>query len=334
MRIMTKLLACVPGVAAIACLSALRATASDGPGTDKETSFSTRDIACDVSYEGYNRSAKLNSRYRWDCDGDERQLSGNGVPDHPVGRFPNRSNPTAIREQRVSASTPLNPTLGSSLTQVGPRGAYVYALNSVKFDPATAGACPTGADEASDCNLARGGGPWRIEALGQDVFDFGEDMNKAHVQPTGEYHYHGVPEGMLEKAGISDANPRMALVGWAGDGFPVYARYCYVDPMDPASGVKVCKGSYVLDTSPDAGRPSTEWFPLGAFTSDWNYREGSGDLDECNGRIGATPEFPEGIYYYMATDSYPYFSRCIKGVFEARRHSPPDRRPPFNRRPR
>ncbi|MFC6755267.1 YHYH protein, partial [Halorubrum tibetense] len=24
-------------------------------------------------------------------------------------------------------------------------------------------------------------------------------------------------------------------------------------------------------------------------------------------------EFPEGIYHYYATDSYPYFQRCVKG---------------------
>ena len=52
---------------------------------------------------------------------------------------------------------------------------------------------------------------------------------------------------------------------------------------------------------------------MGAFTQDFEYVEGHGDLDECNGRIGVTPEFPEGIYYYMVTDDFPYFSRCLKG---------------------
>jgi YHYH protein len=65
---------------------------------------------------------------------------------------------------------------------------------------------------------------------------------------------------------------------------------------------------------PDDRRPSTDLVPLGAFLQDWSYSAGSGDLDDCNGRTGVTPEFPEGIYYYMATDDYPYFSRCIKGI--------------------
>ena len=30
---------------------------------------------------------------------------------------------------------------------------------------------------------------------------------------------------------------------------------------------------------------------MGAFTQDFEYEEGHGDLDECNGKIGVTPEF-------------------------------------------
>ena len=286
------------------------------PGMAEGGEFSTHDVACDISHEDYNPTAGLESRYKWRCSNTMRVLSGNGVPDHAVGEFPNRRNPSRITEQSVAASMPLSPRMSASRSPIGNRGgASVYALNSVKFDPATAGACPDNAGRRSACSMGRSDGQWRIEALSQDVFDFGEDMNKAHVQPTGEYHYHGVPEGMLQNAGVSDANKRMLLVGWAADGFPVYARYCHSDAMDLLSDIKICEGSYELDATADRGRPSADWIPLGAFTADWNFVEGSGDLDECNGRLGATPEFPEGIYYYMATDDYPFFSRCIKGVF-------------------
>jgi hypothetical protein len=122
-----------------------------------------------------------------------------------------------------------------------------------------------------------------------------------------------MPEALLVNAGASDANRKMVLVAWAADGYPVYARYCYSSAMDATSAVKVCSGSYAKDVVADAGRPSTALVPLGAFVSDWSYVAGLGDLDDCNGRTGVTPEFPNGIYYYMATDSYPYFSRCLKG---------------------
>ena len=60
-------------------------------------------------------------------------------------------------------------------------------------------------------------------------------------------------------------------------------------------------------------RPSVDVYSLGTFAQDWEYVEGSGDLDECNGRFGVTPEFPDGIYHYYATDTYPYFQRCVTG---------------------
>ena len=279
--------------------------------------YDTSEADCPYSgnYAGdYSAAGTLTAEWGWTCSSTERLLTGNGLPDHPVGTFPSSGNPNTISVQSISASMTLTPVLSDTATDLGgPDGTIAYARNSVKFDPATAGSCPADATQASDCDLADPSGNWHLEALGQDVFDFGADDNNAHVQPGGIYHYHGIPEGMLDNAGVTASDPKMVLVGWAADGFPVYARYCYTDPDDADSAVKVCKSSYVLDSTPDADRPSIDWVPLGAFESDWSYSEGSGDLDECNGRTGATPEFPDGIYYYMATDTYPYFSRCVKG---------------------
>lgn len=295
----------------------LTGTPTPTPTPTPTSSVTTEAVDCPYSgsYMGdYSDAGTLTATWSWSCDTTTRSLTGNGLPDHAVGEFPNAGNPNTISAQSVSASMTLTPTMGSSTTTVGgPNGAFIYARNSVKFDPGTAGTCPDTATQASDCNLANGTDQWRVEALGQDVFDFGEDDNNAHVQPTGEYHYHGMPEGILENEGATDTDRKMTLVGWASDGYPVYARYCYTDALDASSALKVCEGSYALDTVADSDRPATSWVPLGAFVSDWNYVTDSGDLDDCNGRTGVTPEFPDGIYYYMATDSYPYMSRCVKG---------------------
>ncbi len=72
--------------------------------------------------------------------------------------------------------------------------------------------------------------------------------------------------------------------------------------------------SYRLKTTASSGRPSTSVAAMGTFTQDYEYVAGLGDLDECNGRFGVTPEFPSGIYHYYITDSYPYIQRCIKGT--------------------
>lgn len=42
-------------------------------------------------------------------------------------------------------------------------------------------------------------------------------------------------------------------------------------------------------------------YKIGYFTSDFIYTDGSGDLDEYNGRFCVTPEFPNGRYCYFAT---------------------------------
>lgn len=52
----------------------------------------------------------------------------------------------------------------------------------------------------------------------------------------------------------------------------------------------------------------------GRFGADWEFVPGLGDLDACNGRVGVTPEFPEGSYHYVITDAFPSIPRCWVGV--------------------
>jgi hypothetical protein len=225
-----------------------------------------------------------------------------------VGSFPNSDNPNTISAQSISVSGPLAPTLTSTATTLGgPRGDTGYILNGVKIDAGTAGSCN---DSGSSCSLIGNTGAWSIEALGQSSFNFGVDSNNAHVQPGGSYHYHGMPEGFIAKLGKGQA---MTLIGWAADGFPIYARYGYSVAADATSALKVIKASYRLKSAPAANRPATSLYALGTFAQDYEYVTGLGDLDECNGRTGVTPEFPKGTYHYYATDTYPYLQRCVKG---------------------
>ena len=295
---------------------------------DCDTDFSTANILVDINQEIFNNDESVNtySKYSWSTDGINRLLSGNGIPNHEVGTFPNDQNPNQIKEQNISKSFTLCPTLVSEtgIAAGGAAGAIAYAINSVKFDPATGGRC----NDDGECSMAQGQGNWNIEALGHNTFDFGDDMNHAHVQPTGEYHYHGMPELLIDFLGNKN---EMILVGWASDGFPVYARNGYAEANNSTSEIVKLRSSYKLKNTPDSDRPDTvtvlnggmgqgTTYPntkieMGAFTQDFEYIDGFGDLDECNGRVGVTPEFPDGIYYYVVTDDFPYFSRCLKGDF-------------------
>ena len=296
----------------------------------EDDEYSTVGVLDDINEEIYNNDESVNaySIYSWTSDDIIRILTGNGIPNHEVGTFPNANNPNTISEQNVNEIFTLCPMIVSETGEPagGPAGAIAYAINSVKFDPATAGRC----NDEGECSLAQGQGNWNIEALGHETFDFGDDMNHAHVQPSGEYHYHGMPELLIDFLGD---NQGMTLVGWASDGFPVYARYGYSSPNDSTSELISLQPSWKLKDNPDENRPDTLTallggpgqgttypnipIPMGAFTQDYEYEEGYGDLDECNGRLGVTPEFPNGIYYYMVTDDFPFFTRCLKGDFVA-----------------
>jgi hypothetical protein len=272
---------------------------------------STAGILCNYNKDEFNDSqyVSYNSVVQWNCDNGQRALTSNGTPDHEVGEFPNAHNPNTITAQNVAVSYTLSPAETTSPTTLGgPAGATGYVLNGVKIDAGTAGSCD---NSGNSCSLIDKSGGWSIEALGQTDFNFGTDNNNAHVQPGGAYHYHGMPEGFITQQGGD--NTKMTIIGWAADGFPIYARYGYTTANGTTSTIKAMTGSYQLLTTISDTRPSADTYPLGTFSQDWEYVAGSGDLDECNGRVGATPEFPAGIYHYFATDTYPYFQRCVKG---------------------
>ena len=264
---------------------------------------------CGYSENTPNASPKVNatSHATWSCTASTRQMVGNGIPDHSVtgGSFA-----TPISAQNLSIGFPLAPAITSPTGAGLVHQPYGYALNSVKFDPGTDGTCSSGATSTmpgGGCVAIMGKDPWNLEAIG-GAFGFGADENNAHVQPNGQYHYHAMPEGMLASAGKV-----VKLVGFAMDGFPIYARYGYTSASDTTSAIKTIAPSWQKKANPDAGRPSTTVFPMGTFTQDYQYVPGSGDLDECNGRTGATPEFPKGTYHYYITDTFPYIQRCLKG---------------------
>ena len=307
-----------PRVVAAAALASAVLVACGGGGSDSTSTSSsstatsgtsTAGVLCDYSSSAFNITPSVNAiaTAAWSCTTATRSLKANGLPDHAVGTFPNSGNPNTITAQNISSSFKVSPVLTTTVTaRGGPTGPTGVILNGVSIDPNTAGTCD---NSGSQCDLAQGTGPWNIEAIG-GAFNFGTDSNNAHVQPGGVYHYHGVPEGFVTKLAKGQA---MTLVGWAADGFPIYARYGHAIAADATSALKVLRGSYRFKATPDANRPATSLYPMGTFKQDYEYLAGYGDLDECNGRSGVTPEFPGGIYHYYATDTYPYLQRCVKG---------------------
>lgn len=147
------------------------------------------------------------------------------------------------------------------------------AVNGVVFDPNTDEFWKN--DRRSD---------WMIEAL-SGARPLGIDQSNAHVQPNGAYHYHGVPTGLIQALG----GRTPVLIGWAADGFPIYAD-------------ERLRSSWPLKAQRDGGPGGR---PDGTYVLDWEFAAGTGDLDQCNGRQGPTAEFPQGTYYFVVTANFP-----------------------------
>ena len=260
------------------------------------------------------------SLYRVEEKQDYRYVTANGIPDHAAGQFPNRHNPNAIREQNYTFRMPRKPMPAARPTPVR-RLLFGVALNGVVLDPGTAEFW--GNDRRSG---------WNIEAIapaGVRTINLGLDRNNAHVQPSGAYHYHAVPTGLVESLvavhRAAGHGRSMVQVGWAADGFPIYDHHAYAKADDPKSELVELKSSYRVR---QGNRPAKPDGPGGAYdgvyTQDYEYVEGSGDLDECNGRYGVTPEFPKGTYYYVITDAFPFIPRLFRGTpDESFAHGPP-----------
>lgn len=245
-------------------------------------------------------NTRISGSFSMTTEGEFRVIRSNGWPDHTPGTFPRRGNPNTPAPRNYVFRMPLKPKVAAA--PLPSHGAWWgVAVNGVPFEPGTA--------EAWN-NDRRSG--WSYEAA-TGFLNLGLDEHNAHVQPNGAYHYHALPTGLVERRGGD--GKAMLLIGWAADGYPVYSGWGYTDPKDPKSMLRKMNSSYHL--KPGA-RPVQEGGPGGnydgRFTQDFEYKAGSGDLDDCNGRSGVTPEFPQGTYYYCITDKFPFVPRLWRGT--------------------
>lgn len=295
--------------------------------------------------ENSSSSQQIIEENKWDIElttnNNKILITGNGFPEHPTGDFPNAANPHTIQKQNVNYEIPLSPKSNNTITGLSTdmasallRDSFAGAKISYKFGISTGGIVFDPVANAFGGGDAKGGGEhankrWRYEAVNDQV-SLGLDFNHAHVQPDGTYHYHGYP--LAEITNQKNEN-KVVLIGFAADGFPIYNQYSYQDPNDMSSIVIKLSSSYSLKSGKRnlAGNFSISYpYPNqyralgksynpdqnhdGTYIRDYKYVSGSGDLDQYNGRYGKTPEYPNGTYYYVITDHFPYIPRFFRGT--------------------
>ncbi|MEO9893890.1 YHYH protein [Aurantibacter sp.] len=250
--------------------------------------------AYDLEDENFGTKTKVS------LTANKRLIITNALPNHTTGEFPNVGNPNTISAQDKTYEIPLNPKFTGKAEWVRTPG---IALNGIKFEPQTA-----------EVVVCESGENYRVEAI-QELISMGLDSNYAHVQPTGEYHYHGTPTGVIENF---DNGEDLVHIGFAFDGYPMYY-----------SKSNAYKPSFKLVDGNRDGEDCTYANPMGSidvavgghhdgsFGSDFEYVEGLGDLDECNGIT------IDGKYMYLVTNEFPYVGRCLMGEFAAEQHGGP-----------
>ena len=119
------------------------------------------------------------------------------------------------------------------------------------------------------------------------------DFCNGHTAFRGEYHFHARPDCLFEDI---EGNPAL-VVAYALDGYPILAPYACEDTA--CSLIKKVESSWQRTQNVQAAWEAHE------------YVAGSGDLDRCNGMILA-----DGSYAYFATDTFPYFLGCYRGVVD------------------
>ena len=246
----------------------------------------------------------------WKCvvsieyNSDNMLITSNGIPNHKFES--GLGEPTST--QNYKWIIPLNPVANETVVMAPERGPVAITVTGVPL---------YGPEEGP-------GG----DAVALHHGYFVEDRQPielgicgGHSGPGGTYHYHFDANCMHWHSGSSnqwknildwntdliDDTKHSPVIGFAFDGFVIYGPFGY-----DKDGILVeMTSSYQL-------RPDQNGY---GGIDDWEYIEGLGHLDECNGILSLVPESQEPIYHYHSTQKngagqigFPYFLLCYKGV--------------------
>ncbi len=247
-----------------------------------------RDIKRDTVFNG-------NLQISVDPDSSECVFNSNSIPNHDFN-----DSMAAFATDVAAVSTefriPLEPVFASSSTPISLSYDNGILLNGVKLD-LLAAACFGVADEKIGCNDMDQ--PWRFDPMHAGN-NFGTDAHNAHTQPDGSYHYHGNPQALFNQQASSES----PLIGFAADGFPIFGSF-----INDNGQVRAVSSSYRLKSgNRPAGNDDPGGTYDGTYVDDYEYVEGLGDLDECNGMMR------NGSYGYYVVDQYPWVMACFQGT--------------------
>ena len=260
------------------------ASAADTPSTTAERSTTTTaetdagasTASCDSVTSTYRAVTSANAdlpdpELTVTCADGVVRVETNAIPDYPYVQ----TTPGDLEARDATFEIPAAPIDADSPGEIPRVGPSAVAIDGVPiFGPTEA----TGGD---------------VTSLQGALSDCG-----SHNGPPG-FHLHlfGWAEGVqcLYTAEEVESGPQ--LVGWSLDGYPIMSGVVCSD--DDCTATEQLESSWQLT---DESLFATDTW------SAHSYVEGSGDLDECNGRVD-----DDGQYRYYTTTTFPYFMGCYRG---------------------
>lgn len=248
----------------------------------------------------------------FDVNSNVRECHSNNIPAHSYGPF---GGGNTIAGQDFSYYMCRYPELGTTTTELIADPNFPGCGNGIIFGVSHQGVnySPFARLYWENPNTMQENTNYVIEA----EFILSMDANGGHVNNISRYHYHNISVDHFANDLNIDGTLHSPIVGYAADGFPIYYKYLYTNPMDSTSGITAFASSYALKTGnrPGNGITAPDGPYDGNYVQDYEYIANLSELDDCGGRFGVTPDYPNGTYYYVLTDNWPWIPRCLKGRF-------------------
>ena len=208
---------------------------------------------------------------------EQKCIISDGVPNHKIGEFPTKGNPHKFKKQILKYRFSKNPVKRSTLRYIV--STVGVTLTGIPIRPGTAAWYDSSSPKKHSQNQSSG---LNLEAIRPFEKIFGIDEYNGHLDFRGLYHYHKPNPSLLFNG--------QSLIGYAADGFEIF----YI-PGKFKTSWQLKKGNRKI-------KPFGKYD--GSFKEDYEFINGSGNLDECNGKDY------DGKYRYFATNNFPFFPRC------------------------
>lgn len=222
-------------------------------------------------------------------------VSASGIPSYSIGPWP--MNPNTAGAQNKVFKIPRNPqprTGTKTTVGLGSIGVFTNGVQMYNGD---------------DGMTYNNNGVWKRNAYIFEGVSF--DACAGHPDQGKNYHHHIYPT-CLQTIDIAKHSP---IIGFAFDGYPVYGPIAYTNSNGTGSLKRMTSsyqkrtiterttlpGSTTVLAAAQQGPVVSTQYPVGSFLQDFEFKQGSGDLDEYNGRFAVTPDYPNGIYAYYVT---------------------------------